>query len=93
MSTLRALGRRALRRGATAPPPPAAPYGYDSWLTALHDDVLAPLDAACAEGAPLTARYLQESTLMADVRDARATRTSSRRTRSTPSTRSTPAAR
>ncbi len=29
--------------------------GYDSWLTAFHDDVLAPLDAACAEGAPLSA--------------------------------------
>ena len=46
---------RALRaRGGGAPPPPAA-SDYDSWLTAFHDDVLAPLDAACAQGASPTA--------------------------------------
>ena len=54
MSTLRALGRR-LRRADTARPPAPAPYGYDSWLTAFHDDVLAGLDTACAEGTPLSA--------------------------------------
>jgi SAM-dependent methyltransferase len=39
---------RALRgRDGDAP----QSYGYDAWLAPLHDDVLAPIDAACAAGA------------------------------------------
>jgi SAM-dependent methyltransferase len=42
---------RALRgRDMGARPWPAGPGGYDSWLEHFHDDVLAPIDAACAAG-------------------------------------------
>ena len=50
---LRALGRRvrAVRGGQVAPPPRDA-GGHDAWLEHFFDDVLAPIDAACAAGGP-----------------------------------------
>ena len=50
---LRALGRRvrAVRGGQVAAPPRGA-GGHDTWLEHYHDDVLAPIDAACAAGGP-----------------------------------------
>ena len=52
---LRALGRgmRAVRRGGEAVTfRRAGPGRYDAWLEPFHDDVLAPIDAACAAGGP-----------------------------------------
>jgi SAM-dependent methyltransferase len=49
---LRALGRAARRLRHERPAVPPAPGGYDSWLTALHGDELAAIDAACASGGP-----------------------------------------
>ena len=50
---LRALGRRvrAVRGGQVAAPQRRA-GGHDAWLEHYHDDVLAPIDAACAAGGP-----------------------------------------
>jgi SAM-dependent methyltransferase len=50
---LRALGRgvRAVRGGSEEVSPPGSGPGlYDTWLEHFHDDVLAPIDAACAAG-------------------------------------------
>jgi SAM-dependent methyltransferase len=40
---------RALRRRV---PAPSSPPGYDSWLEQLHDERLAPIEAACADARP-----------------------------------------